>query len=313
LGRLADPDVQLNLPEAAPGDDRTLIDRFASAIIRPPEQGREAMHPAAKYNGIRRIIFSAVHKHGFDEAQKWLESTYRPELDSNHYRGLKAELAFYRKYQRELQLTVAGDMGEHADFSGLYQGQVCRFDVTTNLAYKDFATFEPFMGEGPRYKIALLDQSDFEVIDVLDLAFKLCTDCGGHLIPCVAMLAQNYNSRGEAQWSNDQILMDVCTGCHQYFERNRFTTTGMFSPQEIFDSRDDRNDSAPAITARREHMLNAYRYFRPAADANLMALAEHSYKVTERDGGGYWAFRMVFKNKAIAAELPDEIECPHEV
>ena len=269
------------------------------------------MHPAEKYNSIRRIIFSCVHKHGFDEALKWLESTYRPQLNQNHYCGLKAELTFYREYRKELQLTVAGDMGEHADFSGLYQGQICRFDVTTNLAYKDFSIYEPFMGEGPRYKIALLSQSSFDVIDVLDLAFKPCPDCGGHLIPCIVLLDQNYNRHGEAQWTNDQLLMDVCTGCQQYFERNRFTTTGMFSPQEFFDSLDD--NATSAITASKDHLLNAYRYFRPAADANLMALAEHSCNVTERDGGGYWAFRMVFKNKAVATELPDEIECPHQV
>lgn len=271
------------------------------------------MHPAEKYNSIRRIIFSCVHKHGFDDALKCLESTYRPKMDPNHYRGLKAEFTFYREYGKELQLTVAGDMGEHADFSGLYQGQICRFDVTTNLSYKNFSTYEPFMGEGPRYKIALLSQSSFDVIDVLDLAFKPCTDCGGHLIPCIALLDQNYNRHGEAQWTNDQLLMDVCTGCQQYFERNRFTTTGVFSLQEVFDSLDEYEDSASAITAREDHLLNVYRYFRPAADANLMALAEHSYNVTERDGDGYWAFRMVFKNKAVAAELPDEIECPHQV
>lgn len=271
------------------------------------------MHPAETYNRIRRIVFSGVHKNGFDEALKWLASTYRAQLTSDHYRGLKAELAFYRAYGKELQLTVAGDMGEHADFSGLYQGEACRFDVTTNLAYKNFSSYEPFMGEGPRYKIALFDQSSFEMIDVLDLAFKPCTDCGGHLIPCVALLDQNYNWQGDAQWTNDQLLMDVCTGCQQYVERDRFTTTGLFSPQEVFDSFNDHEDSAPARAATQEHLLRAYRYFRPAVDANLMALAEHAYNITECDGGGYWAFRIVFANKAVAAELPAEIECPHEV
>ena len=37
----------------------------------------------------------------------------------------------------------------------------------------------PHTGNGPRYEIALLDQSSFRVIDVLDLAFAPCQYCGG--------------------------------------------------------------------------------------------------------------------------------------
>ncbi|MGZ8880410.1 MAG: hypothetical protein ACXW1N_08870, partial [Halobacteriota archaeon] len=108
---------------------------------------------------------------GFSCAYDYLEG-YRQKLGAASYLGLKAELNFYQKHSREFGLTVAGDMGEHADFAGSYGGQLARFDVTTNLSYKSFSDYEPYMGVGSRYKIALLDQNNFEVLDVFRSCFS---------------------------------------------------------------------------------------------------------------------------------------------
>jgi hypothetical protein len=200
---------------------------------------------ASEYNKIRRILFCTVHdkSKGFSYAYEYLE-TYRKHLGTAGYCGLKAELNFYEKHKREFSLTVAGDMGEHADFGGCYDSHQTRFDVTTNLSYKNFKDYEPYMGQGHRYKIALLDKNNFEVIDVFDLAFPKCESCGGHLIPCVVLLEQNYNHHGESRGTNDQLLIDVCTGCSEYSEKNRYTHGGLLSPQEFSDGIDVDDDYA---------------------------------------------------------------------
>lgn len=268
------------------------------------------------YNKIRRILFSTVHNpaKGFSCAYDYLEG-YRNQLGPKGYVGLKAEIDFYKRYGHEYSLTVAGDMGEHADFSGSYGSIPTRFDVTTNISVKNFSDYEPYMGQGLRYKIALLDKANFEVVDVYDLAFKRCSSCGGYLIPSIVLLEQNYNRHGESTWTNDQLLVDVCSGCIEYFEKQRFSHHGLFAPQEIFDAvgYDDDDGYSLAHTASDQHVLDSYKYFRREFDEHLMAVAQHQYCVTEPDGGGYWALQFSFKNMAIASELPDDIECSHEI
>ena len=268
---------------------------------------------ASEYNRIRRILFCTIHDpaKGFNCAFEYLDG-YKRSLGVHGYKGLKAELNFYQKHGREFGLTVAGDMGEHADFAGSYDSKLARFDVTTNINFKQFQDYEPYMGSGPRYKIALLDQGNFEVIDVFDLAFPRCS-CGGYLIPSVILLGQNYNRHGESTWTNDQLLVDVCTGCHEYFERNRFTHHGLLSPQENFDGFDSQEEYDVAIQATEQHLVDAYKYFRREHSDYLMAVGQHDYIVTEPDGGGYWAINLSFVNQAVAQDMPDEIECSHEI
>lgn len=269
---------------------------------------------ASEYNKIRRILFCTVHDQskGFSCAFTYLEG-YRQQLGQASYSGLKAELSFYQKHGRDFNLTVAGDMGEHADFAGSHGSQSVRFDVTTNLSFKSFHDYEPYMGCGPRYKIALLDHGNFEVIDVFDLAFPPCESCGNHLIPCVVLLGQNFNQFGESQWSNDQLLIDVCVGCGKYYEKNRYTHHGLFSPQEHFDAFDTGVEFEEAKKSAEQHSLEAYKYFRRQHCDYLMAVAQHAYQVTEPKGGGYWAINFTFKNQAVSLDLPNEIECSHEI
>jgi hypothetical protein len=257
---------------------------------------------AEEYNRIRRILFSTVHNpsKGFSCAYDYLEG-YRARIGRNGYVGIKAELRFYERHAREFKLTVAGDMGEHADFSGTYGTEPVRFDVTTNIDIKNFEDYEPYMGNGPQYKIALLNQDSFDVVDVLDLAFKRCS-CGGYLIPCVVLLGENFNRHGESQWSNDQLLVETCTGCSEIVEKDRYTHHGLLSPQEYFDH--SLEDHGEAIRIVEQHSVSAYKYFRREFDDKLMSVAAHDYKITEPKGGGYWSLDFTFKNQAIADGLP---------
>lgn len=268
---------------------------------------------AETYNNIRRILFSAANNpnKGFTVAYDWLEETYRKKLDPLGYRGIFAELKFYERHRKDFCLTVAGDMGEHADFAGMFGNSPARFDVTTNIDFKQFSDYEPHMGAGPIDKIALLDKGNFEVIDVFDLAFPRCSDCDGYLIPAVVLLDQNYNRHGESNWTNDQVLIDVCGNCEDWTERSRFTQFGLLSPSEYRNSIEAGHGGA--LRATHDYTVSAYKHCRRLCSDYLMAVATQNYLTTEQDGGGYWSINFDFVNSAVRQNMPLEIELPYAV
>jgi hypothetical protein len=268
------------------------------------------MHPAERYNKIRRIIFSTANdpQKGFDTAWNWL-SNYQKNLDRPSYTGLCAELAFYQHHSHDFSLTVAGDMGEHADFAGIFEGRATRFDVTTNLSYKNFETYQPYMGRGPRYKVVVVKNTDFEVIDVLDLAFPRCHECDGYLFPAVVMCRENHNRHGDPMMTYDQVLMDICSGCDLLREKSRTSHYDMPTAQEYLDEAWT-NDADSASASTEQHLLKVYKHFQKDYDQRLMILGSHQYVITDQDGGGYWGINFDFVNKAVEEDVPREpIEC----
>lgn len=265
---------------------------------------------ANEYNKIRRILFCTINdpSKGFNIAYEWLEKTYKDKLGPTSYTGLKAELNFYEKHRKEFKLTVAGDMGEHADFSGVYENDAVRFDVTTNINYKEFSSYEPFLGDGIEYKIALLGSKNFEVIDVMSLAFESC-ECGGYLLPFILLLGENFNKHGESQWSNDQLMMKVCSNCQCFNETERHTHHFLFSPSEFSADLPDEMPISKKIDKTQEYCLDSYKYFRRNINDNLMGVAEPYYKITSQNGGGLWVFNFHFKNKVVASLIDKEFEC----
>lgn len=265
---------------------------------------------AETYNRTRRILFSTANDRskGFSVAYEWMEQTYRKQLGPKCYVGLMAELKFYERFKSEYKLTVAGDMGEHADFSGLFESEVTRFDVTTSLAYKNFKDYEAYLIDGPKYSIVLIDPNNFEVFDVVSLAFERC-DCGGYMVPFVLLMDQNYNDKGESQWSNDQIHMKICNNCSEFKEIDRYTHHFLFSPSEYSAELPDEMPTNEVQNVLEQYSLDAYKFFRREFCDELMGVAEHSYRITGRKGEGFWTFNFNFKNQVMTNELPDDIEC----
>ncbi len=261
------------------------------------------------FNKTRRILFSTANNptKGFATAYEWMEKTYKKNLGPKGYAGLMAELKFYERFGKEYMLTIAGDMGEHADFSGMYDKEITRFDVTTNISFKDFKDYEPYMGDGIKYKIALCDKNNFEVIDVLELGFNKC-NCGGYLIPFILLRDQHYNSKGESTWSNDQSLMQICTECSEFSELNSWTHHFLYSPSEFASGLPDDIDFNEQTKAVETYCVEHYKYFRREFREDIMAVAEHTYKITGRKGEGYWTFDFGFKNKAVAEEIPTDVD-----
>jgi len=264
---------------------------------------------AEEYNRIRRILFSTVNdpQKGFSTAYEWLEKTYRRTLGAKGHAGLMAELKFYESYRKEYKLTIAGDMGEHADFSGEYDRNQTRFDVTTNLTYKQFKDYEPFVGDGIKYKIAFYDKKNFEIVDILELAFPKC-NCGGFLIPFILLKGQNYNNHGEPRWTNDQILMEICTNCSEFKEKDRWSHHFLYSPSEFSKFLPEDMDNEDVKKEIENYNTIHYKYFRREYCDNLMAIAEPIYKVTGRKGEGYWTFEFGFINRAAEGEILLDID-----
>src|SRR5260370_5145680 len=100
---------------------------------------RIGLHPATVWNLIRHHGFSILEKTGDLERAVGALSDYSlpPKLQRTLGAGLKAELIFFLKKQKTLQLEVLLDACARADFMGIRRGRPVNIDVTTNLDYKD--------------------------------------------------------------------------------------------------------------------------------------------------------------------------------
>ncbi|MFV0542482.1 MAG: hypothetical protein ACK5L8_02210 [Marinicella pacifica] len=267
------------------------------------------MSQAEYFNKVRRIIFSTAHKYGFEKAEEYIEG-YRNKLGPTGYAGLKAELYFYKNNRTEFKLSVAADVGDHTDFSGFLGNEVYRFDVTTNADYKKLKEYEPLQkGVDAKYKIALMDNSG-NLQDLIDINFPFCPECQeGRLIDIGILLGENYNSRGESQWTNDQLLIGACSHCDYFEEQNRISTHFLFDYstkiQNALDAERDRLDylesiGRPAVfdadNIIYQHSMSVLPYLHRQFDKTLIGLGSRHYEITDpRDGDGYFMTKLMWQ------------------
>lgn len=193
----------------------------------------KAGDPAEVYNEKRRIIFAQMQKDP-ELAKTWLEN-YRKRLGPRGYAGLKAEVAFFEQHRKDLNLAVAADIGDVTDFVGVVNGTMHRIDVTTNIAFKRLASYEPLQLEGALYKVAVFDQGRF---DLVDINFPFCEQCrGGRILPTAVLLEENHNRHGDSQWSNDQLLVNICSACGEVEVADRITTPFLYDFQSLYRNR----------------------------------------------------------------------------
>lgn len=226
------------------------------------------------YNEKRRIIFATYHGQGWQKAFEYLDG-YRKVLGEQGYTGLRAELTFYHQYGKEFHLTIAGDMGEHADFSGNYGSAPTRFDVTTNLSYKKLSNYEKFITEGFNYKIALYDQANWQIIDILELSFPRCSNCrDGFAFPLVLLLPMNYNKHGDPLWHNDQKIVDFCPSCGYTSRKEELYNNTIRTTSELY------NEFPEELTQEEvdNHLLREHRdtvkYLSKTTSSNLIGIME---------------------------------------
>ncbi len=257
---------------------------------------------AGYYNHVRRIVFSIAQNpsRGFSEAYDLLETGYRAKLGSRGYRGLLAELRFYERYRREFKLTIAGDMGEHADFAGQYGSAVARFDVTTNLGPKRLGDYEPFLSDGPEYKIVVVDPTSGDIAELVSLAFRQCK-CGGYFLPTFILLDRETT----ASVANDQLLVEICAHCEEVHEVGRHAHHFMPSLSEVVEGQEPESSSRSVKRRVKAYGLDVYKWLRREYCDELMAVAGMTYTVTDSDGDGYWACKTIFKNSVVGHVFPD--------
>jgi hypothetical protein len=284
------------------------------------------MNPIEEFNRIRRIIFSTFHKgeEGQIKAFEYLEG-YKKTLDPRSYVGLKAELGFYKKYRKEFSLSVSADVGDHTDFSGQMAKEAFRFDVTTNADYKKLKDYEPLQRDiEAKYKIAVVNHSG-DIEELIDINFPFCPECEeGRLIDTAVLLQENYNEKGESNWTNDQALIGVCNHCYYIEEQNRISTPFLFDYNtEINNALESHRDEIEYLEHLgqefvfdagkiiQSHTNNVLPYLHKQFDKSIMALYDKSYIITNpSDGDGYNGLTLKWRRdlKLLDDYIVDECE-----
>jgi len=271
---------------------------------------RQTNNPVEVYTRTRRIVFSQMLKDPA-KAKRWLEN-YRKSLGPAGYAGLQAEVAFFEQYRSAFDLVLAADVGDATDFVGVIDGAMHRIDVTTNVAFKQLKSYEPLQMQGARYKIAVLDQGKF---DLIDINFPFCATCSlGRILPTGMLLEETPDSRGDSQWSNDQLLVKICSDCGEIKVADRTTTAFLYDFAHVYRQLNEAKhlaedmDGAPIDVdgEAKAYARRASRYLSETFGTRLVAVGAKDYEVTDpRNGDGYWLYRFVDQLPLVGQHLQE--------
>jgi hypothetical protein len=256
------------------------------------------INPIDVYTRTRRIIFAQMLKDPA-LAHQWLEETYRKQLGARGYAGLKAEMNFFELHRKDYDLVMAADIGDATDFVGVIDGTMHRIDVTTNANFKRLKSYEPLQLDGARYKIAVLDGDKFELVDI---NFPFCPICGkGRVLPTGMLIEENRDDDGVSQYSNDQLLVNICSSCSDVKVADRTTTPFLYDfdhlYRELNAANHDTEDACQMpIDVRTEvvgYARRASRYLSDAFGTRLVAVGGKHYEITHpRDADGFWTYKI---------------------
>ncbi len=230
---------------------------------------------------------------------------YRPKLGPQSYAGLRAELYFYHNNRKDLKLTLAADVVDHTDFTGLMAGEQIRFDVTTNPDYKKLKDYEPLQKDvDAKYKIAIIDSSG-NLDDLIDINFPFCPECEqGRLIDMAVLLPENTNDNGESRWNNDQCHIGVCNYCQYFEEYNRISTHYLYDIDTEIDNAKSALDEEEEQTVDflsfkskiiLEHAGAVLPYLQRQFNKSIMTLCNREFVMTDKDGDGYNCLSVYWK------------------
>lgn len=284
-------------------------------------------HPASIYQTFRGKLFGVLHKNGSDSAYDYLETGIKGKLYNQAYAGLKAELDFYMNYDKDFNLTVAGDYGDKTDFVGFYNGRNCRIDVTTNVKFKELKSYESFQKNGKKYFIALMDAKNGEMVDFIDVNFPFCPHCGGRLFDVLVLGPTKRDSEGIPYFGiNDISIIRLCpydpSGDSVLVERAVDSPTFNF-PELVGSLPTEEEFKEVGLPGNRryktyEKMLSGevtkyaidnIRYFGKYFSRNIVAAGSGEYIITDpRNGDGYWGTPLRWIAPIVRKALFEEIE-----
>jgi hypothetical protein len=268
---------------------------------------RPGAHPAAIYNEKRRIIFSTFHSDPV-KARSYLQG-YKQILGDKGFIGLKAELDFYEKNRNKFQLTVAADVGDCTDFTGLIGTEMVRFDVTTNENVKILSDYESHAAEGYSYKLAIVDAGSGDLVDLVDLSFPACSNCGfGRIFDIALLLGEQYLSDGGSSGIYDQAHFRLCNGCQSLQPLERISTVGLLDLEAAVTSHCDAGEaSSGAEFDSCTYLRGSMRYLKKEMGANVVAVASNRYVITDpRNADGFWETYIPYVRPIARNQFPLE-------
>lgn len=167
-------------------------------------------HQADYYRRLKSKFLATARKHGYNKAYYWLEAERdKGDIGPQVYHGLLGELIFNQEKQGEFKLLPTLDCGDHVDFTGKYNNEDARFDVTTNIDYKKLEDYEPFQKQGAQYYIALIDTNRRRVDRIVNINFPFCPHCNGRLVNVAHIGNTEFTNGGSP--TQTQRVIKVCS------------------------------------------------------------------------------------------------------
>lgn len=274
-------------------------------------------HPAEIFNKIKNIAFALYHKDGFLAALKFIDGEYS-SLGPRGYVGLKAELCFYDRNKDTLALTPSLDYGIKCDFSGAFDGRICRFDVTTNLNCKHLKDYESIQSKTSiPYKIAVVNYKTGVIEDVFDINFPIDESGQGRLFDVLIFNHGDSNSQGEYRHNPYQEIFQVNSYTPMEDVKLIDTLTDWYIPDihtykaDLLGNADDEDDSYWADKIEKDvnqYIIENAKFLSKESGRNIVACGQRCFRYIGKDGDGEYYTKIYWQHPVIEGYLPNELD-----
>lgn len=268
-------------------------------------------HPASEYRELRSKYFGIINKHGLDKAFYILEKDHEKIIhDDRIYTGLFCELVFFKEYGSNLGLTPGLDCGDHCDFSGLYNNQSARFDVTSSLEYKDLVVYEPFQKQGYPYYIALVNSNEKKVEKIIDINFPFCPICKGRMLN---IIVEENEQTDQGTPSPTQRILTLCSNDYAHVKMVNDYNYQLPSITDMIDSIESDKTLNPKLINRmiteviNTHGCNNSLFFSKLSGKKIHACGKDRYQVMAKDGDGCWETELYWRADIVRQLLPSSL------
>ena len=271
------------------------------------------MHPSDKYLIIRKHVFSTYRMYGLTASLKLIDSYYsKNELDNNHYKGIKAEVAFFDVHRAKLKLWESLDSGNHADFIGIIGGEQYGIDVTTNINTKGLEAYSKEQSNGNKYLVALVDPVTLKLIEVFNINFPTCPKCGGKLVDVVLLLPSERDMEGIVNYQFSQKVVSICSinpEHRQIGQESNYMTWDFESyvSEFVYVLDDEERSAADLSQLIDKYSISNLKFYKKQFGQNLFAIGSPEYIITDpRSGDGYEGTKLYYRTH-FSKELLNEI------
>ena len=176
--------------------------------------------------------------------------------------------------------------------------------------------YEPFQKDGDKYKIAIIDKSNGELIDLFDINFPFCEKCkAGRIFDIALLLHENVSHDGFGTWSFDQKHLSICSNCEEIAEGRRICSTNVVDFGTFYGQVNEENDSRLACEDKlldiqmevARYSSEVTRYLKKEFDRNLVGIGSNRYTITNpKTADGYWESYIEWSSPLISDLIPHE-------